>query len=204
MVHLWGDENPITISIKCPSQGAARSYGREPRYRDDSDVGNPHPRSSEEAKDFLMICANKVVLSHTALAYIAGLFDGEGCIIIERSRPYNRATVRHWLHVSIANTNKEVLDWIQECFGGAVRRTGNPRGNRQVCWGWYIKSASALLFLTSLLPYLRIKRAQADIAIQFQIEVSSWQSRQRLPETILIRRQQLRDQLRGMRKAPHC
>src|SRR5437879_3403496 len=49
------------------------------------------------------------------LRYIAGFLDGEGSIsVIKRRRNLTSGT--YFLTVRIANTNKEVLDYIRETF----------------------------------------------------------------------------------------
>ncbi len=60
------------------------------------------------------------------LAYIAGLVDGEGCIMITKeNRLYTEAKhgYRFWLQVKITNTNKAVLEWVKDLFGGSVSQT---------------------------------------------------------------------------------
>ena len=47
------------------------------------------------------------------LAYLAGLFDGEGSInIFKQSNKKYRITPCYFLEISIANTHKGVLQWV--------------------------------------------------------------------------------------------
>jgi hypothetical protein len=99
-------------------------------------------------------------------AYIAGLFDGEGCVLISTKQRFGRAVF--WLEISITNTDKPVLDWILATVGGRMqKKPHNKKGNRDL-WRWRASSREAAGVLEILLPYLRIKREQARLAIEFQ------------------------------------
>lgn len=101
--------------------------------------------------------------------YLAGLFDGEGSVSIVESKQYS-------LRVSLANSHVETLDWIARTFGGRLyvydyhkdrRSTSNPetwKPQGVVVW----QANTALRLLSLLLPYLRIRKQQAIIGIQFQ------------------------------------
>jgi hypothetical protein len=100
------------------------------------------------------------------VAYTAGFFDGEGCINIarylQRGRPY------HTLAVIFTNTNFEVLHWLQRRWGGNVQlhpKPKNPRWRRSaVLW---LSAGPAKPLLTAMLPHLIIKKAEAEIALEF-------------------------------------
>ncbi|MBA7577582.1 hypothetical protein ES708_19435 [subsurface metagenome] len=102
------------------------------------------------------------------LAYMAGLFDGEGCIHITKTKAgkYNHRSDYHQLQVNLVNTNKKVLDWIKNRFGGSVRR--HDIKSRSKAWTWYIYTIKAKDFLKMIYPYLVIKEKQAKIAIEFR------------------------------------
>ena len=90
-------------------------------------------------------------------AYIAGLLDGEGTVSI---------TSQLDLRVCIRNTNRAVLDWIKSVIG-----EGNIYGDKRrekVCYSLELSSNKAAHFLKSVYPYLRIKKLQAKVALEFQ------------------------------------
>lgn len=98
------------------------------------------------------------------IAYIAGFFDGEGCVHIggrRRNTSYN-------LEVSIANTNKDILLWIQSIYGGYIKNVRKAKERHTQCYNWRVVSNQAILFLESIYPFLRIKHNQADGAMAFQ------------------------------------
>jgi len=106
------------------------------------------------------------------LAYMAGFFDGEGCIsLCERSKRKRQLRV----HISISNTNEWIIQWFKFNFGGSVtserKQLKNP--NWRDTWRWNITSgAHSVRFLKEILPYLRLKKPQAELAIAFQVRHS--------------------------------
>jgi hypothetical protein len=110
-------------------------------------------------------------------AYFAGLFDGEGCISINKtSGPKNKPYKRYGfqLRVSVTNTNIDILNALQEKYGGKVyiRKKKNARdyGN------WITVSNQCLEPLKSWLPYLIIKKNQALVALDFQSDRKNYKT----------------------------
>jgi hypothetical protein len=120
------------------------------------------------------------------LAYVAGLVDGEGSIVIGCSHRANRLP-NHWLQVGITNIDKELIDWLLNTFGGHLSDYSHrPRH----CWVWRVMGNEAKQFLQSILPYLRIKKKQAEIAIAFQdhsAQYSLKSNKERVNELLEIR-----------------
>lgn len=97
----------------------------------------------------------------TDLAYLAGFIDGEGSIAIFHSGK------RYHLRFDIYNTNETVLVWIKEKFEGKIHRVGRAReGNKQE-YVWAAGQQRAAIILTACLPYLLIKKRQAEIFIDY-------------------------------------
>jgi hypothetical protein len=109
-------------------------------------------------------------------AYTAGLFDGEGCINITKVNPKEgRANVNpcYSLSVSLASTNQSVVEWLKEMFGGSITDRSQHKYYRKnpgwmPAWNWAAGSNLAQTFLTFILPYLKIKQFQAELALKFQ------------------------------------
>lgn len=110
-------------------------------------------------------------------AYVAGFFDGEGCIIIARRRASRTAySDNHqvWLGAAQRTTYVDVLNDIQHTFGGSVRSLNNrPRQSPISEWS-VIKRADQRRFLEAVLPYLRVKREQALVALEFLSAVEAY------------------------------
>ena len=99
------------------------------------------------------------------LAYAAGFLDGEGCIRISRRNPRDGRSTSYSLSVMIYQKDGEIMDWLYGNFGGMVylkNKTSNW------IYEWRVTEVKAYNFLKELLPFLKYKRKQAELAIQFQ------------------------------------
>ena len=109
------------------------------------------------------------------IAYFAGIFDGEGCIYIRKinAKYVTKSGIRriytsYSVEVSLANTNEWICRQLLFAFGGGVYKRKLQMGANQTIWAWQIAAKKATDFLRVLYPYLKLKRAQAEIAINFQ------------------------------------
>ena len=99
------------------------------------------------------------------LAYIAGLFDGEGHCAW-RTYQATRNGKRYWRRVAtITNTDKPILIWVRKRLGGLGSIHKAERGNKNThkkphwkqCWRLQMTHSHALEFLELMRPYCRIK-----------------------------------------------
>ena len=100
-------------------------------------------------------------MKKTDLAYIAGFFDGEGCIYVGKYK------CSYHLRVTASQANEWIINWLKFIFSGSVSKMTCEEGRRQR-WQWHALGKNASLFLVAVLPYLKLKRAEAELAIQFQ------------------------------------
>ncbi len=95
----------------------------------------------------------------TDYIYMAGFFDGEGCIRInKRTRPRNP---EYCLFITIGQKDGAVIDWLVTTFGGhihTVRRDGS--------FIWIASNKKAHSVLEKITPYLKYKKPQALVALQ--------------------------------------
>ncbi len=104
-----------------------------------------------------------------ALAYTAGIIDGEGCIGIYHSNALARKNQwRLILEVTVTNTGEWLCQWLKMQFGGGIRIHRDEALHHKKCWRWRVTSRQALSFLELVAPYLQLKRPQAELAITFQ------------------------------------
>lgn len=61
-------------------------------------------------------------------AWAAGFFEGEGHIRI-RKFTKRRRMPEHQLHIVIANTHYESIQWLQEMFGGRIHTLRRGTGS---------------------------------------------------------------------------
>lgn len=109
--------------------------------------------------------------------WLAGFFDGEGNICITARK--NRHGKRRWifLNVSVANTRLDILRSIQTQHGGHLG-IYNLGKRTQPCGSLHWSYAAARKMLRYLLPYLRLKKRQATIALQLKTHSRSKTERQ--------------------------
>jgi hypothetical protein len=110
-------------------------------------------------------------LSDTEAAYLAGLLDGEGCIILARESVPNKTQggIRYGykLNITITNTSSQMIEWLHQTIGGKVFTYAHIPGWRTK-YDWRIYGDEAREILRELRPYLTVKREQAEIALEYQ------------------------------------
>jgi len=98
--------------------------------------------------------------SEITIAWAAGLFDGEGTIAFYKAR----------VHVAIHMTDKDLLDRMQEAFGGQIYLTTKQKEHHKTSWKWAITTtAKSIEFLDMIYPYLGVRRqAKVEAARDLQ------------------------------------
>ena len=94
--------------------------------------------------------------------WVAGFFDGEGCIYI--GRRIRKYTPQYNLQIDISQKDRRPLDSIVQEYGGSVWGIKNPSG----CYRWRITGKAATRFLERILPYSLVKRNSIEIGLAFQ------------------------------------
>lgn len=108
-----------------------------------------------------------ITREHT-LIYAAGFFDGEGCIYIGRRAKSGREYFT--LTISVSNTDKASVEIFRKLFGGYLSELKSDRGGKRksVLYMWQVDSGKAAVALDELLPFLRLKKKEAKLAVRFQ------------------------------------
>ncbi len=112
-------------------------------------------------------------MEDTFYAYMAGIVDGEGSIFISKQkRKENRVGYRFYPILVITNTHKGVLDYFVEKtgLGKVFERKEQEKPyfkTAKVAYRWDIKHTQVGTLLKKLLPYLVIKRKQAENVLAF-------------------------------------
>lgn len=131
------------------------------------------------------------------LAYSAGLFDGEGYISILRTTGAKQLAAKrkrniwHELTVGMNITTPEATLWFAERWGGTNLLHPTIYPNRKRIHMWRISQVMARDFLKDLLPYLKIKREEAVLAIEFQSLKTLRYGRAGIPEANMKRRDEI-------------
>jgi len=108
------------------------------------------------------------------VAYWAGIFDGEGCVMLAVCQRAGCARPQVSLKVAVSNTHRGVIEELVLAFpppSGRVINSylGGPKDQvrRRQQYKWERSGMSAYRFLQMLLPYLIVKQEQAQLAIEF-------------------------------------
>ena len=109
------------------------------------------------------------------LAYLAGIVDGEGSIELKWQK--NKMSMDLLLHVF--NSDRPLFDWIEGHFGGKTyeihRRVRLLKPQWAQVFNWNLRGQNARDLLEQLVPHMVVKKAQAELAIDF------WQHRKPMP-----------------------
>lgn len=124
------------------------------------------------------------MLSTEELAYMAGIVDGEGSISLVRTLQHHRSVIKRnsrsngnphpgiserlVLTVAVGMTAGVIPNWLHEEFGGRLNYRVNKNPKWKNRWDWLASSQIGSEFLKAVLPYLILKKRQAELAIQFQ------------------------------------
>lgn len=108
-------------------------------------------------------------------SWLAGLVDGEGSFTMRIVRK-DRARSVHWTkyRLAIAMTSKSACERCREITGfGTVLSVKRPLGRKPV-WLWSVCGKQCGSICRLLLPYLVIKREQAELLIQLSSTMNKY------------------------------
>jgi hypothetical protein len=103
-----------------------------------------------------------------AVAWAAGIIDGEGCITISRQRPGTggRVNPSHRLYLKVTMGHQPTVELLRQIF-----RVGSVHLQRGGRWNdahtWLVAARQAGDVLLAVRPYLFTKAVEADLALQF-------------------------------------
>lgn len=93
--------------------------------------------------------------------YMAGFFDGEGYIgLLKRKR--TEIYTEYFIQMAIGQKDGATMDWIQENFGGYIHKV-----RRDGSYFWIVTGQAAFKVLERITPYLKYKKPQALLAVEF-------------------------------------
>jgi hypothetical protein len=99
------------------------------------------------------------LLPLTDVIYLAGYFDGEGCVRIKNEGNY------YFIRVAIAGIDPRPLKQAKKMFGGSLRLR-YPKHGRPT-WYWELGHNKAHNFLLTIFPYLIVKSEEVQVALEF-------------------------------------
>jgi len=131
---------------------------------------------------------------------LAGLFDGDGSIGIRKTTWQRLRSPGYQLQVYVDNTDKAIVEWVHNEFGGCL--SVRKRGRWKDIWRCMLVSKQAAKLLETILAYLRVKKRQAEIGLEFQRGVGKFTTgyHHPLPREEVERRERLFREMRALTK----
>jgi hypothetical protein len=106
--------------------------------------------------------------SRENFAYLAGILDGEGTITVTRNRQYKRPTFQYRVRLAVYNTNKSLIDWLCQEFGGTVSCNKSRIVGSKDLYVWRLMSLKDIQkLLKECIEFLIVKKRQAELALEF-------------------------------------
>lgn len=139
-------------------------------------------------------------MKETDKAYLAGFLDGEGTIGIYKH--YIRGRWATWeSQVSICNAERTILEYLKLLLWGEgiycnIYESKNRRYNQRNVFLLTIYSKQATRFLKLLMPYLKLKRPQAELMLKFRELVEANVHRKKLTQEQRQQRDSIMEELR--------
>lgn len=109
------------------------------------------------------------------LSYLAGIIDGEGTIGITELKPrykpgdrkQRRKSTSHKPYVAVVMCDETIPTWIKGNFGGYLYNYPGRKATHKSTWRWCMNNRPAAEFCSIVRPYLKLKKPQADLVVQF-------------------------------------
>ena len=108
------------------------------------------------------------MISDAEAAYAAGILDGEGSISVTRNHTGRWPSPQ----VSVASTDRELLEWLKLRFGGTITTKQPRKPEHSLSYDWKVTDRRSLRFLQRIRPFLVIKRkiCRCDLLLQTYLE----------------------------------
>ena len=115
---------------------------------------------------------NRLGDKDATLAYLAGFFDGEGCVYILRGKG-RTGSPEYNLEISFSNSDLAPLELARSIFGGKLSLSKDVRPGKKTSNRLRLRGNQAADALRLILPFLIVKKTRAEMAVQFQTIKSS-------------------------------
>lgn len=103
--------------------------------------------------------------------YYAGMFDADGCVLIEEKTSERQIDGRVRLVAKFTNKSRVLMDWLGEKLGPVFKTYDIPHITTRGDDTWYdfrMYEWDAYVFLRKIMPYMYIKRERAEFGMAYQ------------------------------------
>jgi len=141
--------------------------------------------------------------THEEFAYLAGIIDGEGSFTLhQHSR--KGSSHRFSSQLQIGSTDPRLLEWIRLRFGGSVRLEHRRNSSHKPMFRWIAHADYLADLIYGALPYLIIKREQAELFLAYRATLAPFIDRARstykTPQHVKEERFKIHDQLSALNR----
>jgi len=107
-------------------------------------------------------------------AYLAAVIDCDGSFtLVKENSQTHCKNIRYEFRIVVTNTNKEFLEAIKNEFGGHVRVQNKSNGVWKTSYRWTSSSKKIEEIAWGILPFLIIKKRQAELLLEFRKTVDA-------------------------------
>jgi hypothetical protein len=109
-----------------------------------------------------------MTLTDAERGWVAGIIDGEGCLIINRQEPgrWGRKSPSHRLYLKVTMGHEPTINRLHSLTGhGSVHHHPGTRWNDS--WSWIVAVGGVRYLLDEIQPLLVTKAAEAEVAREF-------------------------------------
>lgn len=90
------------------------------------------------------------------------------------------------MRISVITTDAVICPWLEQTFGGAIYAYEDKRYTKKAAHGtvrrWCLSMKASAGFIQAILPYLKLKKERAEVALQFCTLLRGPGGNKRLPE----------------------
>lgn len=134
-------------------------------------------------------------MENETAAYIAGFLDADGCIGV-----YHNGNEKWTTNLSFSNVKREILDFIKSELGEGSLYNAPPRENCRLVYTLRMGGAAAARAVNGLLPFIRLKKRQAELLLEFQELKENHSIGHRLSLIEKEKRQEIVDEIKILNK----
>ena len=111
-------------------------------------------------------------IPETDWAYLSGILDGEGCLRVGAYKDSRTGQKAFRSSIQVAMTDIPVIEWISNTFGGSFYAAPRPGVSKPVA-NWVVQGVKAAEIASHCMKYLKAKKNQAELLIQFAATVKN-------------------------------
>jgi len=157
------------------------------------------------------------MLSILDKSYLAGAMDADGWFCIKRVSPKpeaHRHNVTYFVFIGFCQVQPEVPNLLHTEFGGSLQcrhQTEKRKGHKSNGWKanyyWTTTSQKACNAIRELMPFLKVKRGQAELCLALQDSINMYRftwakkgvkSAQALPQEVIDTRTNIYEKLASL------